>query len=380
MMRRSISVDKKPISLMKPLFFLLLLLIISIFICSRYQCKPKPVYVTIQNQSLATTKPPVVHIRRQNIIRLKNVSIRCIISVNSRYGRFGNRMFSIATAYALARRHSCHLYIAPLILEEVKSIFVFDFQSILLPYFQFNLIVQNKINPMKQIVKDIGCQYIPELISPNAISQGTIFELRGFWQSYLHFVNYRNELQSRIFAATQPVLEKISKFFIHLYQQNFGFKPAFSLENHQSFKKQLAQSNKTTWVGVHVRRSDFLDNGYASSDEYLLNAIEYYTKRYSNAHFIVASDDRSYCKNLFRNRPNIFFTPTSFSVGDDFITLSLCQHSIITGGTFGWWSAYLANGEVVHDTAYSTGCEKDEHYYPPWFRNDDDVIIYIHTL
>ena len=80
-------------------------------------------------------------------------------------------MFSIATAYALARLRSCHLYISPLVLKDVKSLFVFDFETILLPYFQFNLIVQNKTNPMKRVVKDIGCQYIPELTRPNAIPQ-----------------------------------------------------------------------------------------------------------------------------------------------------------------------------------------------------------------
>jgi galactoside 2-L-fucosyltransferase 1/2 len=74
----------------------------------------------------------------------------------------------------------------------------------------------------------------------------------------------------------------------------------------------------------------------ASSDEYVFNALEYYTTRYPNAHFIVASDDKSYCETLFRDRTNIFLTPSSFSPGDDLITLSLCQHSIITGGTFGW--------------------------------------------
>ena len=311
---------------------------------------------------------------------LQNQTIYCIVCIKGSGGRLGNRMFMIASAYGLARLHLCHLYLTPKIINEVKATFILDLSPLLISSSTFHSLVNNTSKPMKTVTKSIGCQYIPELTRPNAISQGTIFELGGYWQSYLHFVNYRDELQARIFAAKQPVLEKISKFFIDFYQQSFGFKPAFSLENHQSFKKQLAQSNETTWIGIHVRRSDFLRYGYASSDEYLLNAVEYYTKRYSNVHFIVASDDRSYCQNLFRNRPNVFLTPSSFSVGEDLITLSLCEHSIITGGTFGWWSAFLANGEVVYDTVYSTECEKDEHYYPPWFVNNDDIIIYTHTL
>jgi len=286
----------------------------------------------------------------------------------------------IATAYALARLHSCHVCLSSSILKEMKSVFVFDLQPFLLSRCTLASMIRDISNPVKKITKHIGCQYLPELTHPDAISQGTIFELKGYWQTYLHFANYRSELRENIFAATQSVLEKVSTFFIKLYQQNFGFIPQFSLENHQSFKRQLSQSNKTTWIGIHIRRSDFIDNQVASSDEYLLNALKYYTTRYPNAHFIVASDDKSYCKNLFQNRSNIFLTPSSFTPGDDLITLSVCQHSIITGGTFGWWSAYLANGEVIYDTIYPTTCEKDEYYYPPWFKSDVDIILHKHTL
>ncbi|CAF1107121.1 unnamed protein product [Rotaria sp. Silwood1] len=101
--------------------------------------------------------------------------------------------------------------------------------------------------------------------------------------------------------------------------------------------------------------------------------MEYYTSQYSNVHFIVASDDKSYCKKLFRDRPNISITPQTFFMGDDLVTLSLCEHSIITGGTFGWWSGYLANGQVLHDKVYPSGCEKRERYYPPWYLIDGKV-------
>jgi galactoside 2-L-fucosyltransferase 1/2 len=288
-------------------------------------------------------------------------------------------MFILATGYGLARIHSCYLYISYSILNEMKSVFVFNLQNLLLSHTVFESIMKNRSHPIEKITREIGCRYLPELTHPNAMSQGTIFEMRGYWQTYLHFANYTNELREHIFVANESVLEKVAKFFLDLYQRKFAFAPQFSLENHPSLKKQLAQSNHTTWIGIHVRRSDFVQYKAASSDEYLFNAIEYYTRRYPNAHFVVASDDKSYCKKLFHDRSNVFLTPRSFSPGDDLITLSLCQHSIITGGTFGWWTAYLANGEVVHDTAYPTTCEKDEYYYPSWFKSDLDIILDKHT-
>ena len=169
------------------------------------------------------------------------------------------------------------------------------------------------------------------------------------------------------------VLEKVSKFFVGIYQQKFNFKPQFSMEDHQSFKTQLTQLNWTTWIGVYVRRRDFVFRHFASNDQYLVSAIQYYTKRYPNAHFLISSDDKLYCKNIFRNYTNIFVTPQLFSDGDDLITLSLCEHSIVTGGTFGWWAAYLANDQVIHDARYPSGCKRREHYYPPWFLIDGNV-------
>ncbi|CAF3262754.1 unnamed protein product [Rotaria sp. Silwood2] len=323
--------------------------------------------IIIQNQSLLTIETQLVHVEKKIVVPIKLPSIRCVVYTRFRGGRLGNRMFTMATAYALARLHSCHLFIPPVILGEIRSVFVFNLPPFLLSMRMFKLISKNISDPMKKITRDIICQYIPELIRPNAIVEGSIFEVKGFWQSYLHFDRYRDEFRNRLFVARQPLLEKVSKLFIDIYERLFDFKPQFSLENHQSLKKQLAQLNWTTWIGIHIRRDDFISLNYSSTDEYLFAAIDYYTLHYSNVHFIVASDDKSYCKRLFRHRSNIYITPSSFSMGDDLITLSLCEHSIITGGTFGWWTGYLANGEVIYDTIYISGCEKDEHYYPLWF-------------
>ena len=298
---------------------------------------------------------------------------QCIVYTKYRAGRLGNRMFLIASAYGLARLHSCYLYLAPQLIKEMKPLFTFDLSPFLISLTTFNSTVYNTSKSMTTKSKYVICNYIVELTRPNALSPGSILELRGFWQSYLHFAKYSNDIRGRLFAGKVSVLEKVSKFFVGIYQQKFNFKPQFSIEDHQSFKNQLTQLNWTTWIGVHVRRKDFVSIRFASSDKYLFSAIQYYTKRYPNAHFLISSDDKPYCKNIFRNRTNIFFTPQVFSDGDDLITLSLCEHSVITAGTFGWWVAYLANGEVIHDRVYPAGCKRREYYYPPWFLIDGNV-------
>ncbi|CAF2159065.1 unnamed protein product [Rotaria magnacalcarata] len=292
----------------------------------------------------------------------------CIVYLRNSGGRLGNKLFMVASAYGLARLHSCHLYLTPAIINEMKLVFIFDLSPVLISTSMFNSIINDISKQMTKIIVDVECKYTPELTRPNAISLGHIFELRGYWQSYLHFHKHSYELQNYIFVARQPVIEKVSKLFINIYEQQFKFKPQLSLENHQLFKKQLSESKWTTWIGIHIqRRSYYVCLNYASSDEYLLYAIDYYRQLYSNVSFIVASDDKRYYRNLFRNQANVFLTPKSFSEGDDLIALSFCQHSIVTGGTFGWWTAYLANGCVIHDKVYPSLCKRHEHYYPPWF-------------
>ena len=295
---------------------------------------------------------------------------QCIVYTKYLAGRLGNRMFLIASAYGLARLHSCRLYLPAQVIKEVSSLFTFDLSPFLIT---LNSTIHNASNPMTTKSKYVICNYIVESTCPNALSPGSMFELRGYWQSYLHFAKYGNDIRWRLFAGKTSILEKVSKFFIGIYQQKFNFKPQFSIEDHQSFKTQLIQLNWTTSIGVHVRRKDIVSIRFASSDQYLFSAIQYYTKRYPNAHFLISSDDKLYCKNIFRNYTNIFVTPQLFSDADGLITLSLCEHSIVAGETFGWWAVYLANGQVIRDAGYLSGYKRRKHYYPPWFLIDGNV-------
>lgn len=125
-----------------------------------------------------------------------------------------------------------------------------------------------------------------------------------------------------------------------------------------------------TWIGIHIRRSDFLTFfKIDTSVEYLTWAMNYYRRKYINCRFLIASDDKEYVKTNFGNLTDIFITPKNFFSGDDLAALALCEHTIATAGTYSWWAAWLAGGNVVHDLNYPVpfqNCVK-EHYFPPWF-------------
>ncbi|KAL3871025.1 hypothetical protein ACJMK2_039049 [Sinanodonta woodiana] len=174
--------------------------------------------------------------------------------------------------------------------------------------------------------------------------------LKGYFQSWIYFYNDQN-----------------------LIRRSFKFSPNIQ-EPADKFVESFRLKNKTI-VGVHVRRGDMTTQyyqtmGYATATpSYLHKSMTYFREKYSNIFFIIVSDDISWCKeNIKINYDKVF---SKFD--DPFIDmamLSVCDHVIITSGTFGWWGAWLAGGDVVYFKGYPRpGSKIDqgmcrEDYYP----------------
>lgn len=315
---------------------------------------------------LTATTAQFIYLPVDRNISQKQTS-ECIVYVQERAGRLANTMFIAATAFGLARLHDCRLVLAPKIIDQLQEVFTVDISSLLMTTPAFHSMLANSPTPWPRINKTIVCHYVVELTRPNAVPRGSVLELLGYCQSYLHFAKFADEIREKFFAAKSSKLEKAASFFAQIYKEKRDTDMRLSTASHRSLKQQLALFNRTTWIGVHIRRTDMGTLNYSSSREYFLFAMRYYIDRFPNALFIVAGDDKPYCETLFPSQPNVVVTPSTFSRGDDMVTLSLCQHSIITAGSFGWWTAFLADGFVIHDTIYPTGCENRAYYYPPWY-------------
>jgi galactoside 2-L-fucosyltransferase 1/2 len=94
-------------------------------------------------------------------------------------------------------------------------------------------------------------------------------------------------------------------------------------------------------VCFHVRRGDFikkarLDQGYAIPDvAFFEKARQFYLNKFHRVQFIVVSNEKEWCmKNMFNVHVSNFSDPA-----DDLALLSLCDHVVVTLGTFGWWGA-----------------------------------------
>ncbi|CAF1209331.1 unnamed protein product [Didymodactylos carnosus] len=277
------------------------------------------------------------------------MSNSCIIVLRSNGGRLGNKMFMYATAYGLTRMYHCSMYIERRAFDELRETFLVDPVKRISDE-QFSN-VKNKIQVLSN-----GCHYTN---LSTVIVNSTILELTGYWQNYKYFVNYYKEIRHQ-FTLKKNILLEIDKYFTYSYK----------LRN-------------ATLVGVHVRRGDFLSQhninvGFTvSSAEYINKSMTYFTTKYQNVYFIIASDDKTWCIETFgkQQNNNVLITPKHFTPSEDLAILTSCKHTIVTVGTFGWWAAFLTNGEVLCDKNYprngtwlSELCPGQE-YYPPWYKS-----------
>nr|CAD7205882.1 unnamed protein product [Timema douglasi] len=147
-------------------------------------------------------------------------------------------------------------------------------------------------------------------------------------------------------------------------------------------------NRETLFVAVHVRRTDYVMylkrkgltvsvdvSYYKHAVAWMLRKLTSDLKTSYNIAFILASDDKAWCeKNLipqikkeihsFGNQNNlggssVFYLGIKTTPVVDLVMLSSCNHSIIAYGTYGIWSALMANGwTVVYDMAAKNNPEQ----------------------
>ena len=186
-------------------------------------------------------------------------------------------------------------------------------------------------------------------------------KLQGFFQSWRYFDNMRQELLQQ-FCFSPETQEEAEAFIMHSWKSSpYNSMP---LEN-------------VTFVGVHVRRGEFLDSynlqqGYNVADIfYIKRAMQYYMNLYPNVIFIATSDDKRWTKIYVRSKHASVFVPGRGPASLDLAILTQCNHSIMTVGNFGWWASYLAGGDTVYFKGFpilgSTLSHSFNHkdFYPP---------------
>ncbi|KAH3691101.1 hypothetical protein DPMN_194061 [Dreissena polymorpha] len=136
-----------------------------------------------------------------------------------------------------------------------------------------------------------------------------------------------------------------------------------------------------TYIGVHVRRGDFLEKRnieaghFTVTKEFITRALQMCTKMFGNdTIFVFSSNGMDWVKYNFNNDTNL---KMAFLEGNpaavDMAVLSLCDHSIVSTGTYGWWAAWLAGGttiiskqQAINESFLDKQFVYSEYFPPKW--------------
>ena len=99
--------------------------------------------------------------------------------------------------------------------------------------------------------------------------------------------------------------------------------------------------------------------------------MSYFADCLERVQFVVLSDDPTWCKRHVRARNVVYSTVNSPAV--DMAIASLCDHAIITVGSYGWWAAWFADGITItqknvprNGSALVKRLRRDDYYKPQW--------------
>ncbi|XP_047492529.1 galactoside alpha-(1,2)-fucosyltransferase 2-like isoform X3 [Penaeus chinensis] len=216
-------------------------------------------------------------------------------------GRFGNVMGEYATLYALRRMYNASVVVTPAMRSQLNK----TFPRLSLPS-----------HPDYAFEIQLFKMYKEELKREFTFSDIIQLEVRN----YLQGVVRKYERRSHSNNATSP--------------SSAPAPPVF--------------------VGFHIRRTDYVKHAKKMfgaklpGEEYFNRALNYYRTRFPNkVVFIAASDDMAFIHSKLKNEKDVYYAPGK-SASVDMALLSSCNHSIVTMGSFGFWTGYLAGGEVVY--------------------------------
>ncbi|KAJ3627626.1 hypothetical protein MTP99_014989 [Tenebrio molitor] len=249
-------------------------------------------------------------------------------------GRLGNQMWEYASVWALARRTGLEPYVPRCIRLKLDQVF----ESLTVPTFE----------EISHCPVEIG-RFVKSLDAWNFTNQSIILP-RYSIQPELVITWVQDIVQE--FSIKKKLLDK-SQQILHLASKN--------------------RTNRV-FVGVHVRRTDYI--GYLmrkhavnpANATFFRTAMRHFEAKYPDVVFVMVSDDPLWCKRKFSRKKNVYITSKNHrnSPALDLAILASCNHSIFDYGTFGEWGAILSGGETIYYNLTHHSSERLGHLLHNW--------------
>ena len=242
-------------------------------------------------------------------------------------GRLGNNMFAYSALWAISKKN----YMLP----------VWSQFDLLRNYFHLEAFAVSNMDDLRvtdwaQLVEVGGNVYDDRT---ERLNYDLNIELVGFYQSWRYFSDFKADIR-RQFRFREPIL----------YLARNYLKASFE----EAYTNTELLIDNITFVGIHVRRGDLLEaynieRGYTvATSDYIDVAISFFESMYPEVLFIVCTDDLAWSKaNVRRQVAPVVYAEDHYDV-EDLAILSLCNHTVVSVGTFGWWAAWLSPGKVLY--------------------------------
>ena len=257
------------------------------------------------------------------------------ITIEAYKGRLGNQMFEVASLIGIAFTYD-FLPVIPLKTSLTKYFNLPDFFA------------NNSLLNLKRLVCSTSLK-VCNISNQMQREKGNV-SLSGHFQSWKYFYNISDIIKD-VFTFKKKHTERAKQYLLSVLKDNF------------------------VSVCFHIRRGDVireqrLRKGYVIPDEsFYEKAKQFYLKNIGLAQFIIVSEDKEWCRKTFPNISISNFT----NPGDDLALLSLCDHVVVTLGTFGWWGAWLSGGTTVYFDGFprkgsvlESLMEKADYYPQSW--------------
>lgn len=293
------------------------------------------------------------HRSQKQFLNHPNVQYRHYICVQF-IGRLGNQMFQYASAYGIGKAKGLTVRVGRT--DRVSRYFNISAQQM------SNV---NYCGRAMQRFEKYHCAYDPRMLT---ISNYYNWIVGSYLQSWKYFINVSSELRKE-FRFQNHISQKAEHIF------------------YRAAKKTKFFQKGETYVGLHIRRGDMValqrrndskNAGYnVAPRKYILGAMQYFLRQYHRVTFVICSDDMKWVKREFgpySKLLNIMLIEKNHPV-IDMAVLGLCDHMIMTTGTFSWWAAWLAGGTTVYykhfireDSILRQHFSEDfsDYYYPGW--------------
>ena len=200
-----------------------------------------------------------------------------------------------------------------------------------------------------------------------------------FYERPLKLLEERNWTTNHAILIYQPGFtfqDVRTKGFVKKFESNFRFAKKYDQAATRTLNKIKTKLNykNPIWIGMHVRRTDFVTYELSMNYEpirpsYYLQAMDLYRGHAlpnEDLIFIIISDDVAWCKKHIKKRqPNVFVVSnpkmdTLDGIGHDLAVISQCNHTIVSRGSFSYFSSIFAGGSKILPCHFDPYKKKDD--------------------